>query len=88
MMITVRLYAALPARYAERRPGEPPAGFSAGVPLGLDLPPATTVAALYQKLGLHRREVLTAFVNGRSRGPDHTLGPGDQVGLFPPVGGG
>jgi len=28
------------------------------------------------------------LVNGVHAGPDHVLGPGDEVALFPPLGGG
>jgi len=39
-------------------------------------------------LNLPREEVKVAFVNGRTRPLDWPLQPEDEVGIFPPIGGG
>jgi molybdopterin converting factor small subunit len=79
MQITLRVYATL-CRYVP--------GIIAGVPVDLDLPEGATVADLIEKMDIPAREVKIAFVNGRTQRPDWRLKPGDEVGIFPPVGGG
>jgi len=52
------------------------------------LPEGATIADLIHHLNLPAEEVKLAFVNGRARPEDWRLEPGDEVGIFPPVGGG
>lgn len=78
-LVRVRLYASL-REYA-------PEGFrSEG--FTVQLPPASTVADLYARLGLPEEQVKQAFVNGRRAEPDRVLEDGDEVGVFPPIAGG
>jgi len=89
MKVFVRLYAGL----AKRTPPDLlaplfPSGFPAGAPIEVDLQDNATVADLASRLGLTRQDVHTAFVNGRSRPSEHPLADSDQVGIFPPIGGG
>ncbi len=79
MRVRVKLFATL-RRYA---PGE-----AAGVPFEADLPEGATMADLFKHLDLPAEEVRVAFVNGRARPEDWRLAPGDEVGIFPPIGGG
>jgi sulfur carrier protein ThiS len=62
------------------------------VPLGgyteRDLPEGATVSDLLATLGVPEAEARVVFVNGRARPPDWHLQPGDEVGIFPPIGGG
>jgi sulfur carrier protein ThiS len=51
-------------------------------------PEGATVADVMQALGVPDNEVHIVFVNGRHAAKDAVLSPGDQVGLFPAVGGG
>ncbi len=60
----------------------------AGVPFEVDLPEKATIADLIHQLNLPEEEVKVAFVNGRARPEEWRLEPGDEVGIFPPVGGG
>ena len=80
MNVTVKLFAMLD-RYA-------PDHQSAGQPFDITLPEGSTIADLFAQLSIPDREVKVAFVNGRARGRIFRLGPGDEVGIFPPVGGG
>ncbi len=74
--IVVRLFAGL-----ERSvPG-------AGVERRLAAAEAPSVAAVLESLGLHGRAGLV-LVNGVHAGPAQELAPGDEVDLFPPIGGG
>ena len=59
-----------------------------GVPLEVDLTEGATIADLIHHLNLPAEEVKLAFVNARARPDDWRLEPGDEVGIFPPVGGG
>ena len=77
--VKVRLFATL-RRY---RPG-----LGLGESLTVKLPAGATVADLIAHLGLPPQEVKFAYVNHIVRRPEHPLADGDDVGLFPPVGGG
>lgn len=54
----------------------------------VDLPDGATAHDLVQELGLPDAEVKLVFVNGRAREGYHILADGDEIGIFPPVGGG
>jgi molybdopterin synthase sulfur carrier subunit len=79
MHIHVRLYATL-SRYLP--------GLSAGRTAEIELADNATILDLVDKLELPAGGVKVVFVNGRTRSPDWILKPGDEVGIFPPVGGG
>jgi len=79
MRVKVRTYATL-CRYIP--------GVSAGTPVEIELPDGAPVSELIEKLKIPAREVKVAFVNGRTRPFDWLLEKGDEVGIFPPVGGG
>ena len=52
------------------------------------LPDGATVGQLIDQLGLSTDEVKVVFVDGVVRQPKDLLSEGDEVGVFPPVGGG
>lgn len=79
MKLTLRVYATL-CRYVP--------GAVAGVPLAIELGDGATVADLIECMKIPDREVKAVFVNGRTQPPDRVLLPGDEVGIFPPIGGG
>ncbi len=79
MHVNVRLFATL-RRYVPDGNG--------GSALEIDLPEGATVADLTRQLGLPSEEVKLTFVNGRSRAEDWRLQPEDEIGIFPPIGGG
>jgi molybdopterin converting factor small subunit len=81
MMITV--HAKLFATLRHYRPG---LGLGEAVPV--ELPKGATVEDLIGQLGLPEDEVKVVFVNALFRDSDHVLDDGDEVGIFPPVGGG
>lgn len=80
-MITlhVKLFATLRRHYPDLGIGEA---------MKIDLPDGATVEQLLSHLDLPKKEVKVVFVNGIVRGRDYTLADGDEVGIFPPVGGG
>jgi molybdopterin converting factor small subunit len=77
MEVRVKLYAGLTRS----------AGVSGQV-AAMDLPEGSTVADLVAALDIAPEKARLTFVNGRARRPQHRLAPGDQVGVFPPIGGG
>ena len=79
MQVYVKLYATL----RNYRPG-----LKIGESFAVELPARATVGQLIKHLGLPEQEVKTVFVNGRSQPQDHILADGDELGIFPPVGGG
>ncbi|MBN1136913.1 MAG: MoaD/ThiS family protein, partial [Anaerolineae bacterium] len=57
-------------------------------PLEIEISDGATLADLARQLKVPQEEVKMVFVNGRVRPLDYALQPGDEVGIFPPVGGG
>ena len=79
MRVRVKLFATL-SRYF--------GGATPGTPFEIEVPEATALADLVNRLRLPREEVKLFFVNGRARPIDWPLEPNDEVGIFPLVGGG
>lgn len=52
-----------------------------------ELPAGADVKALMRHLKVAKDQVKLVFINGKKSDPAETLADGDQVGLFPPVGG-
>jgi molybdopterin synthase sulfur carrier subunit len=79
MRVYVKLFATL-RRHVE--------GAASGIPFEVDLPDGATIADLIKQLSLPAEDVKIAFVNARARPEDWHLEPDDEVGIFPPIGGG
>jgi molybdopterin synthase sulfur carrier subunit len=79
MRVKVRLFATLVCYV----PGVKP-----GVPFEVELPDRSTLADLMNQLSLPRKEVKVAFVSGRTQPLDFQLQHGNEVGIFPLIGGG
>jgi len=79
MRVRVKLFATL-SRYVP--------GAGSGVSFETEVPDGTTLTGLVSLLNLPREEVKVAFINGHTRPLDWPLQPGDEVGIFPPIGGG
>lgn len=74
MIVNVKLFATLRInRFSEKR---------------CDLPQGTSVGELIRELELPREQISIIFVNGRHAKPETILNDGDEVSLFPPIGGG
>jgi sulfur-carrier protein len=80
-MITV--YVKLFATLRDLRPG-----LGIGEAFAVEVPQGSTLGQLVQQLQLPEKEVKLVFVNGISRERDQVLAAGDELGIFPPVGGG
>jgi molybdopterin converting factor small subunit len=79
MEVYVKLFASL----RRLRPG-----LEIGQAFPVELAEGATTGQLVQQLGLPADEVKIVFVNAIARPAEHILAAGDQVGIFPPVGGG
>ena len=79
MLVYVKLFATL-RRFASDVP--------LGTPIEVDVPEGATLADLYQTLQLPADEIKMAYINGRVQPNDWQLQPDDEIGIFPPVGGG
>lgn len=88
MKVHVKLFATLISQVPDRIVERYPEGIRAGSPLDVELPEGSTLADLVDHLALPREKVRVIFVNGRARQLDDRLITGDEVGMFPPVGGG
>jgi molybdopterin converting factor small subunit len=63
-------------------------GLGIGEAFPVELPDGATVDGLIRRLDLPEKEVKLIFVNGIVREGDQPLADGDELGIFPPVGGG
>ncbi len=63
-------------------------GLGIGEAFPIELPDGASVRDLIQTVGLPEDEVKIVFVNALFRELAHQLADGDEVGIFPPVGGG
>ena len=80
-MITVyaKLFAILRRHYPHLGIGEP---------MPVELPEGATVGDLVEHLRLPVDQVKVVFVNNVIREAEYPLADGDELGIFPPVGGG
>lgn len=79
MHVTVKLYATL-SHYGQSK--------RAGTPFEIDLSEEATVQDLITQLKIPLEATRITFVNGIIQEPDWKLKDGDEVGIFPPIGGG
>ena len=63
-------------------------GLGLGEAFPVDLPDGATVRDLVRHLDLPEDQVKIIFVNALFRQMDHVLADGDELGIFPAVGGG
>jgi len=63
-------------------------GLGIGQAFPVELPGGATVGDLVKQLELPETEIKLVFVNALYRELDHVLADGDELGIFPPVGGG
>jgi len=63
-------------------------GLGIGEAKEVEVPPGTSLGGLLAHLGVPHEEVRVVYVNNVCRDLSHRLVDGDQVGIFPAVGGG
>jgi len=79
MIVSVKLFATLRRFRPEVKIGES---------ILVELPEGATVADLIRQMDLPAEEVKIIFVNSLFRDGEHPLADGDDLGIFPAVGGG
>ncbi len=79
IVVHVKVYATLREYHPELKPGEA---------LVIQMPEGTSVGQVIAAAGIPPETVRTAFSRGRMVEEDHLLADGDDLALFPPVGGG
>lgn len=79
MQVTVKLFATL-TRYGQ--------GERAGTPFTIELSENAKLYDLIKLLKIPSEETRITFVNGIIKESDYGLKNGDEVGIFPPIGGG
>ena len=79
MVVQVKLFATLRRYY-------PHLGIGESMPI--ELAEGATVGQLIEHLRLPAAEIKVVFVNGIVRKEEYALDEGDEVGIFPAVGGG
>jgi sulfur carrier protein ThiS len=88
LRVKLKLFASLAKRLSPMFLDQYPQGLRAGSPINMELPDNSSIADLLKHLGIDKEISLIIFVNGVSRNRDQKLFSGDQIGIFPPVGGG
>lgn len=79
MLVVVKLFATLAAYHRDSNPG---------VPFEVEIQENNSISDLVEKLNLPLNEVKLFFVNGRIQPATYQLRNNDEVGIFPPIGGG
>jgi len=79
MRFKVKLFATLVVYVPSAKPG---------VSFEIELPNGSSLSDLMNRLNLPQREAQLIFVNGRMQPLDYQLQDNDEVGIFPPIGGG
>jgi len=79
MIVKVKLFATL-RKYLP--------GLELGKAADINLEPDSSIADLYNFLKIPLEEIKLAYVNGIYCEPDTILKDGDEIGIFPPIGGG
>jgi sulfur-carrier protein len=79
LLIRVKLFATLAQNIKDIQPG---------VPFVVEIPDGSTLPDLLKQLRVAEKEVKLLFVNGRLRSNEYQLKNDDDVGIFPPIGGG
>ena len=88
MKIYLKVFAALAQLLTESLKGQYPDGLKPGSAIELDMPADSSIGNLLDRLELRDKGGLLVFVNGRARRQEYKVSEGDQIGIFPPIGGG
>ena len=79
MRVKVKLFATLVVYIPDAKPGNS---------FEVELSDGSSLSDLINQLYLPQREAQLTFVNGRMQPLDYQLQDNDEVGIFPPIGGG
>jgi sulfur-carrier protein len=79
MHVRVKLYSTLVPYVPDAQPG---------LPFDVEIDEGNVLTDVVKRLKLPRKQIKTAFVNGSARPLNYRLHDNDEVGIFPPMGGG
>jgi molybdopterin converting factor small subunit len=88
MRVYIRAFASLNRRIAPLLQKDREDVFRAGTTEALDIPDGSSIGDLLKCLQLGEKDAKMVFVNGRACRYDYALHQDDEVGIFPPIGGG
>ena len=88
MTIMVKAYATLVHYLSSSLPEIFPSGTKAGTPVPVNINDGASTDDLITELDLQNKKPLLLFRNGKALKPSDRLQPGDEISIFPPVGGG
>ena len=88
MKVYLKIFSVLAKKLSDVFKSQYPEGLKAGTVVELDLPNKSSISNLMDSLHLERNSKYLIFVNGKSQKHEHELSEGDQIGIFPPIGGG
>jgi molybdopterin converting factor small subunit len=88
MKIAVRLYATLITSVPQDVLARHPELGQRGTHTEIELSEGSTLSDLVTYLNLPQEQVKVIFVNGKKKDLNYRLTAGDEVGIFPPIGGG
>jgi len=88
MKVSLKVYAMLARKISSALGHRVPGGVKPGAAVELELPDGSTLSRLLDMLNLDGGNGYIYLVGGKARKPDHPLSDGDEIRIFPPVGGG
>jgi molybdopterin converting factor small subunit len=88
MKVYLKIFSVLAKKLSDAFRVQYPQGLKAGTVVELDLPSKSSITNLMDRLELGSNKKYLIFVNGKSQKQDYLLSDGDQIGIFPPIGGG
>jgi molybdopterin converting factor small subunit len=88
MKVYLKIFSVLANKLSDVLKSQYPEGLKAGTVVELDLPSTSSISNLMDNLNLRSNNKYLIFVNGKSQKHDYLLSEGDQIGIFPPIGGG
>ena len=88
MKVYLKIFSVLANKLSDVLKSQYPEGLKAGTVVELGLPSKSTISNLMEILNLRSNNKYLIFVNGKSQKNDYLLAEGDQIGIFPPIGGG
>jgi molybdopterin converting factor small subunit len=88
MTVHLKVFATLAEKLTETLKDQYPAGFKPGSAIELEIPEKSSIGGLLDRLDLKDKGGLLVFVNGKAQQDSYKIDEGDQIGIFPPIGGG
>jgi molybdopterin converting factor small subunit len=88
MKVYLKIFSILAKKLSAVFKEQYPQGLKGGTVVELDLPDKSSILNLMDNLNLRSNNKYLVFVNGKSQEKNYLLSEGDQIGIFPPIGGG